>query len=184
MRANGADMVILLAHVVYGTQFVQVADGQNYHPQYVTTNWRNANVDVYGDGMPDSYDGTIALTSNRTNEARAGLPEAEAAADCRERYEEATGKELERDGNDYGAYLIYCDALDVLVRGAHSVGPELTQDGLADALRGLDAFPLAQMVGGTFAPGKQDAADYIRTMRWLSDCRCHMPQDDWRETRY
>jgi hypothetical protein len=184
MRANGVDAVIKLVHIIYGTQFVQIADGQNYHPQYLASDWRNASIDVHGEGMPDSYDGTLAITAWRTNEARAGLPEAEDAAACREIYERRTGKELERDSDDYGLYVGMCTLVDVFRRGATGAGPELTRDAFATSMRGLGEVPLGMFVGGSFTEAKSDAADYVRTVRWDSDCRCHMPVDDLRATRY
>lgn len=184
MRANGVDAVIKLVHIIYGTQFVQIADGQRYHPQYLASDWRNASIDVHGEGMPDSYDGTLAITAWRTNEARAGLPEAEDATACREIYEQATGNELERDSDDYGLYVGMCTLVDVFRRGATQAGPELTRDAFATGMRGVGEVPLGMFVGGSFSEEKSDAAEYVRTVRWQSDCRCHMPVDDLRRTRH
>ena len=184
MRANGVDAVIKLVHIIYGTQFVQLADGQGYHPQYLASDWRNASIDVHAEGMPDSYDGTLAITAWRTNEGRAGLPEAGDAAACRETYEHATGNGLERDSDDYGLYVGMCSLVDVFRRGASGAGPQLTRDAYAASMRELSDVPLGMFVGGSFSAGKSDAADYVRTVRWDSDCRCHLPIDDLRPTQH
>jgi ABC-type branched-subunit amino acid transport system substrate-binding protein len=184
MRSAGVDAVILIGSIVYGNQFVQTADSQRWYPQYLVTDWQNASTDVYGQPMPDSYDGAIAITAVRTNEEKVDLPEADDSAACMATHRERTGTRVERGSNEYGSYIRSCTIIGLFEAASGDAGTQLTRDGFLDALAGQGEMPLGELGPGSFTPDKHNAADHVRTMRWRSDCRCYMPQDGFRRVEH
>jgi ABC-type branched-subunit amino acid transport system substrate-binding protein len=184
MRSAGVDAVILIGSIVYGNQFAQTADSQRWFPQYLVTDWQNASTDVYGQPMPDSYDGAIAITAVRTNEERVDLPEPDDSAACMAVHRERTGTNVERGSNEYGSYIRSCTIIELFEAGAGDAGAALTRDGFLEALAGQGEMSLGELGRGSFTPDKHNAADHVRTMRWRSDCRCYMPQDDFRRVEH
>jgi ABC-type branched-subunit amino acid transport system substrate-binding protein len=184
MRSAGVDAVILIGSIVYANQFAQTADSQRWHPQYLVTDWQNGSTDVYGQPMPDSYDGAIAISAVRTNEHRVDLPEAEDSAACMKVHRERTGTRAERGSNEYGSYIRSCTIIELFEAGASDAGSQLTRDGFLDALAGQGRMSLGELGPGSFTPDKRNAADHVRTLRWRSDCRCYLPQDAFRRVEH
>jgi hypothetical protein len=48
----------------------------------------------------------------------------------------------------------------------------------------LGTVALGNMGGGSFGPGKFDASDLIRPLRFHTDCRCWIPAADFHPARF
>ena len=184
MRTKGVDVVTFLTSVLYASQFVQEADSQRYYPRYYTSDWGSGATDVYHQSMPLSYAGARVITVTRVGEQRAGRPEPPYDRECRAIYEQTTGRTMERGQNQYGLYVRQCTLLRLFEAAATRAGPDLTPESFTAALQQLGEFPLGFTPGGSFRPGKGDAADFVQTLEWQSGCRCLVPVEEFRRSRY
>lgn len=190
MSTAGVDLVLLLTANLAATQFVQEADSRGYHPRYAVSDWGGGYSDTYVSNMPDSFDGTL-ITTNRTGERRLGMPEPAFDAECREIYEQRTGKKLNEDNAEYAFSIRGCTLMRLFELGGKVVGPDLTRTRLSGAIQSLGEVPLATFGGGGFAPGKFGAADLVRTAVFDPPCEggngrnpCWTPVDDFRAPHF
>lgn len=184
MQAKGVDVVLLATNFIYATSFVQQADNRGFHPLYVTSDFAGSASDGYTQRFPDSFEGSLSFTASRASEHRIGAPEDAAAADCRQRYESVTGVELDRTTDQYSVVMGTCALWDAFRLGSTNAGANLTRAGFVSALDARGSFAMPRTAGASYAPGKHDAADFIRTQRWRADCRCWMPEGSFRQGRF
>jgi ABC-type branched-subunit amino acid transport system substrate-binding protein len=185
MKAANVDLVFLTTSMVASTQFVQTADSQRYWPRYTITDWGSMNSDTPNQSMPDSYDGTLAITFSNVGDFRVGNGENAEEQRCRRVYETHTGKELDQKGsNEFSITMQHCTTLHALLLGLAATGPELTRPALSRGMQSIGTLPMSVWGGGSLTTGKFSAADALRTMRWSKDCRCLMPVDEFRQSAY
>jgi ABC-type branched-subunit amino acid transport system substrate-binding protein len=186
MSSKNVDLVMLTSSTILSTQFVQTADSQLFRPRYTFTDWASMNSDTSNMNMPASYDGTLMITTYRTGEDKTGVGETPPEKECRAVYERGTGKKLAAKGqNEHGLTQGNCTLLKVLELGAKKAGPTLTRAAFSAGVQALGPVPMTMWGGGSFAPGKYDAADYIRTAKWYSSCRCLKPvSNEFRKSRF
>lgn len=186
MRTKNVDLVMLTSSTILSTQFVQTADSQQFKPRYTFTDWASMNSDTSNMNMPASYDGTLMITTYRTGEEKTGVGETPPEKECRAVYERGTGKKLAAKGqNEHGLTQGNCTLLKVLELGAKKAGPTLTRATFSAGIQALGPVPMTMWGGGSFAAGKYDAADYIRTAMCYSSCRCLKPiSNEFRKSRF
>lgn len=185
MRTKRVDLVLLTASTLASTQFVQTADAQGFLPKYSLTDWASMNNDTSNQNMPNSFDGAVLITTYRTGEEKVGVGENEDERKCREVYERRTGRTLPPKGdNEHGITVSNCTTLDAFLAGAARAGPELTRESFSQGVQAIGTFPMSIWGGGSFGPGKLDAADLVRSAAWFSDCRCIKPTSDFRPSKY
>lgn len=175
MRNAGVDTVIVATGLLRATVFAQEAQNQRWWPQYLLSDFASGATDVYTIAMPDGFEGALGYTSFRTGEARAGQPEAQHDAKCRQNYEARTGEVIDRTKIVYANVVWACGITDLFARGMAAAGVNPTRGSFTDALQNLGEFPLPFGDRGSFRPGKFDAPDSIRQVRWDLDCRCWLP---------
>jgi len=171
---GGAEVVVFLnSNAVYGTQFVNQANGQAYKPQYVNTDWASNNGDSTNQNMPRSYEGAIAFTFNRGLSSKRGMTPPPGTNRCRDVYNARSGRKLAAPSTpEFGLTMTYCDDLRMFEQLATKAGPNLTRDRFTAARLQLGVFDSLAMSPGSFGPTKPDLADGIRTERWTYDCKC------------
>ena len=178
MRAAGADTVLHAGSFLNSTQFVQIADQQQWRPRHLVSEFGGMTSDFEAQAMPQSFDGAIAMTSQRFAEWRANIAEDAGDAKCRELYEKATGESVPRsaDGSTsnsaYPVILYACGFVRVFEAAAKAAGVNLTRDGFSAALQRLGPTPAAWYLPGGFGPNKTDLADNSRIMQFKFSCRC------------
>ncbi|MCU1460273.1 MAG: hypothetical protein JWO37_348 [Acidimicrobiales bacterium] len=184
MRAHGVDTIFFLIEFVVGTSFVQQADSEGYRPQYYAADWQAVTNDITLTAMPSTFQAT-AITTSRVGEWRVGQPEPAPDASCRETYKKITGQDVQRSsGNSYVAMTTACGLLNLFSQAATAAGANLTRPRLSAALQRLGAVALPGFGGASFAPGKFDGADPIRTLVNQSACKCWMPTDSFVKPNY
>ena len=180
MRAAGAEIVLLLASPLYGTQFVQEASSQGWNPVYAGSDWDVWYTEVSAQNMPETWN-AWSFTTVRTGEGRFNFPEQPPSARCREIYEQMTkskapprnGTQAERDG--FGSILQACDTLLTFTAAARAAGPTLDYPSFVDAVQRLPFVDTAAWGGGSFGPGKLDLNDRTRILRFDGSCKCWKP---------
>lgn len=178
---GGAEVVVFLSsNAVYGTQFVNQASRQNYHPQYVNSDWASNNGDSTNQNMPASYEGAVSFTFNRGLSAKRSLAPTADAQRCRDVYLKFSKRSLGKPNSpEYGTTMAACDLVRLFERLATRTGAELTRDRLAAARDQLGQYPSIVMSTGSLGPRKFDMADSVRSQRWTFDCKCWNPVDDF-----
>ena len=180
MRGAGAEVVLLLASPLYGTQFVQEANSQGWSPVYAGSDWDVWYTDTGAQNMPDNFNGW-SFTTVRTGEARFGFPEVPKAVECREIYEQMTkSKAPPRNGadgerNTYGSIMQVCDTMLTFVAAARGAGATLDHASFVAAVQRLGPVETAAWGGGAFGPGKLDLNDRTRVLRFEPPCKCWKP---------
>ena len=184
MRSKGVDLVFFGTNLIAATNFAQNADAQAFRPLYATNDSNSMMNDIFLTGMPDSFT-AVGITSLRVGEWRVGRPEPAYDAGCREQFERASGMSAQRedDGSPYGVAMNSCNLVRGLVAGLRSVGTSLTQTALSTALQQGGSFDMAFTSPGSFAVGKFDAPDFVRTSKNDMSCKCWKPVDEFRRTK-
>lgn len=186
MRRKGVDLVLLLSNQLASQQFAQYADGQQYFPGYAVTDFASMASDGGNANMPDSYDGTVAITSMRFNEDLVGLPEHPAIESCRRIVEPKLGRKVPPGDDAYYVMNQQCGISRIFELAAKAVGPNLTRPGFGAAAQTLGSVPEADTFvgGGTFGRGKFGYSDYLRTMRWEYACKCWKPVSNFARAKF
>jgi ABC-type branched-subunit amino acid transport system substrate-binding protein len=182
MRGAGVDTVLVASGLIRATVFIQEAQNQRWSPQYVLSDFASGSTDIYTIAMPESFAGSLAYTSFRTGEGRAGRPEVAHDKACREVYERGTGERLDRTTIEYFYAVSACGIVRLFERGMTGAGPNPTRATLSQALQGLGTFEVPYGATGSFGPGKFDAPDSTRRVRWQLECKCWLPVDEFRPT--
>jgi ABC-type branched-subunit amino acid transport system substrate-binding protein len=172
MRAAGVDTILFAVNFLVEQVWVQQAANRQYNPRYHLSDDGGGSTDGGTSNMPDSFDGTVGFTTLRTGEDRAGVPEDRAAAACRQRYAKATGQPFEKDNANYVTVVGACIVMTDLVKAIRAVGPDLKRAAIPRQYESLGTFEIPLAPPGSFAKGKYDAADYVRTIQWKASCKC------------
>lgn len=175
MQRKGVTLVFFATGFTHAAVFAQNAESQGWRPQYSGSDFAGATLDTYAAAMPPSFAGAYGYTSLRTGESRVGLDEAANDARCREIAERRLNKEIARDSGEYVTGATACGILDLFVRGFLAAGPNPTQVSFTGAMAAIGAFDGPYTGASSFAPGKTDAPDVIRSVSFDGGCRCWMP---------
>lgn len=184
MKRKGVQVVFLLTTFYHHSAFAQHAETQLFTPQYVASDIFGSTEDITTQAMPASYGGAIGVTMVRSGEFAAGLPEPDVDRSCRETYEKRTGDTVGSHNDLRYVVMMACDVVNRFEAAATAAGPELTRDRLAAAIAQLGVRPTPYTGGGSYRPGKTDAADYVRTKRWEFGCRCYRIESGFRKAAY
>lgn len=181
-QTAGAEVMIFLnSNAVYGTQFVNQADKQQYRPVYVNTDWASNNGDSTNSNMPQSYDGALAFTFSRNLSGKKPMPTPANAKPCIDTYNKYSGRKplSQEPTTSFGLTMQYCDNVGLFEKLATLAGPNLTRQTFSDARLKLGRFDPVANAGGTLGPNRFDVPEVIRTERWSYDCKCMTPVDDF-----
>ena len=175
---KGVQVVVNLSHALVFTQFVQDASSRGYRVPYFSSDWNGAHSDFYYSNMPASFNGNMAFTLARTNEARVDLPEPELDRQCREEAGKALGRNLARGSET--DFTRDCAFFTLLVKGLVAAGPSPTPASFAQATANVGRVTLASFGPLAFMPGRHDGGDHYRTIKWDAGCKCLLPISGFR----
>ena len=189
MRTKGVDTVLLTGSFLNSVPWVQTADRQGWRPRYLQSEFSGGTSDFETQGMPASFNGTLAMTGQRYGEWRSKGPEPEFEARCADLYEKRTGDPMpQNNGNDsnngYPTTMFACGMLRVFEQVAAAAGPELTRTSFVGALQKGLRGPGGFYFQGNFRMGKNDMVDMVRFNRYESACGCWRNVDQPRAVRF
>ena len=178
---TGAEVVVFLqSNAIYGTQFVNTADKQGYHPVYVNSDWASNSGDTTNQNMPQSYDGAVAFVYTRGLSSKQSPPPPPQAKDCVDIYNKFSGRKLSGPNTtEYGLTMQYCDNVRLFEKLAAAAGDNLTRATFSAARTTVGHFDPVGNSGGTLGPDRFDVPELIRTERWSYACKCMTPVDDF-----
>jgi ABC-type branched-subunit amino acid transport system substrate-binding protein len=176
MQTAGVSVVLLMANTAFSTQFVQQASSQGWTPAYYVSDWLAMHNDTGSQNMPQTYDGTIGVVSERVNEQHANVAPNGAAVECRKIWEQQTHQTAPAQGiAAYGSIMQSCTALLTFTAAANAAGPDLTRTAWSAAMQRIGSFEATQWGPGSFRPGKFDFPDQYRLEKWYYSCKCWKP---------
>ncbi|HVX16519.1 MAG TPA: hypothetical protein VHA73_00675 [Acidimicrobiales bacterium] len=171
-KAAGVDLIIMAANVILDGPFAQAAHRAGYDPEYALSDFNNEINDQVASYYPDAFDGTVALSTHRFPEYRAGMPVPPADKHCFDRVGKADPKVIPFINSAHEVGLGECAIFDAFVNAATKAGPDLTQASFIQGANSLGTFAIPSTQDGSFAPGKHDAVDYEREVAWHKSCKC------------
>lgn len=171
-KAAGVDLVIMASNIVLAGPFVQAADQSNYRPEFAISDFNGQINDQMASYYPDSFEGTVALSTQRFPEYRAGAALAPADQACIDRVQPVDPKVLPTTNSAFEVAMFECGLFDMLVAGLTNAGQQLTQPGFIAGLEQRGPFDMAGSLGASFGPGKHDAGDEEREVAWRAGCGC------------
>src|SRR5690606_18980517 len=125
LKAAGVDLLIMATGVVIAGPFAQSASRAGYNPEYAISDFNNQINDQLASYYPDSFDGTIALSTTRFVETRAGMGNAPADQACFDRVAQADPGVLPYKNSAHEVGLGECAIFDAFVTAATNAGPVL-----------------------------------------------------------
>ena len=186
MRTKGVDFIIFEGGPTTLNFWVNQAQRSGYTPTYSVSDFSSDSDDFSVQTVTEEMD-AYAWGSRRRHDRRSDRPEAESDAACVQRASAATGLAMPRDEDLYWNTVVFCAALAAFVDAADAAGANPTAQSFAAAFSNLGQRPDYESgpggVGGSFAPGKPDAADHIQPLRHDVSCRCWRPEGDWLQMR-
>jgi ABC-type branched-subunit amino acid transport system substrate-binding protein len=163
MRLAGVNSVFFATNFVNVTAFANNADKQGWRPQYLLNDWGGVDVGSLNDGMPDSFNGAMAITDFGFT----SRPVSPLAKACVAKYNKATGDNYTVEGTprEYNNTIVYCETTRLVRVAGVGAGNFLTREGFSRAVQGLGNFEWLYL-GGRFGPGKTDWDDFVRAIVW------------------
>lgn len=178
MQTAGVDTVFLATNFVYALQFVNTAQNQGFTPQYVVSDLGSMTAEGLLGSMPSSFNGAVGFTQTTSAEKENAQD-----SSCRAEFNKTTGEDA-KAGGDSASVRMFCLWTRVFATAAERAGTQLTRAGLVAAVQGLGRIPLPMALGGSYAAGKTDFADYLRPVRFDSSCRCYRSAGAAQQGRY
>ena len=173
MSAAGVDALFMNVNVVVGTQFASAAEGQLYRPQYLTHEWNGVGTDFGAKNMPPSFNGALAVVSERDGEFNVpGRNEPAPDRNCREHVKRVTGEDYPLNSDQNAVIVQTCAVVRLYAAAARAAGPNGDRKAFTDAMQRLGPVDPPRVGPGFFQPGRFDAATHVRTKRWDNGCKC------------
>jgi hypothetical protein len=171
-KAAGVNFVIVEANVILAGPFVQAAHRAGFDPQYALSDFNNEINDQVAGYYPDTFDGTVALSTHQFPLYRAGQPPPPADQGCLDRVQRVDPKVMPATNSAHEVAMGECAIFDAWVAAATAAGPDLTRANLVRGANTLRSLGIAGTLGGSFASGKHDAVDSEREVQWHKTCKC------------
>jgi ABC-type branched-subunit amino acid transport system substrate-binding protein len=171
-KAAGVDFVIIAANVILAGPFVQSADRAGFNPQYAISDFNQQINDQVASYYPDSFEGTIGLSTRRFTEYRAGNPSPPADQACLDRVHPVDPKILPSTNASFEVAMHECGIFDAFVQGASNAGPNLNRSTLQAGIEQITSTGVPGAYDGGFGPGKHDEVANVREVAWHRDCTC------------
>jgi ABC-type branched-subunit amino acid transport system substrate-binding protein len=185
---TGAEAVVFLqSNSIYGTQFVNTANSQNYHPTYINSDWASNNGDSVNANMPNSYENqAVAFTFSRVLSSKRPYPAPPHHKRCVDAYNKFSGRKplSQEPQTTFGLTMQYCDTVTLFEKLATLAGSNLTRVTFSDARNRLGFFDPVNNSAGTLGADRFDVPELIRTLRWKVEdngeqCKCWVGVDDF-----
>jgi ABC-type branched-subunit amino acid transport system substrate-binding protein len=170
-KAAGVTHVLLASSETNDQNYVRIANGQGFHPQYLVTDY-GATTSGSGTGNWDSsFDGAVGVTTTRVGEFSSGVHNAQAVT-CDKVLRAHGVNGVQNESKDTSA-LAYCDMFSLVRQALDNAGANPTQVGFPQALSTMGLYRSAVGGDGSFSrPGKITGGDFERQIIYRSSCGC------------
>jgi ABC-type branched-subunit amino acid transport system substrate-binding protein len=182
MRSAGVDFVIWDGGPTYSNLWLNQAQKTGYNTTYSFDELASGTDDFAIQTVGQQIDG-YAWGVRRRADRKTDAPTAPSDQACTDKASQASGVAMARTSDLYRDTVEYCSQLSAFIDAINASGTNPTRPDFAATLANLgqrpDLEPGPAGVGGSWSPGKPDAADYQREMHHDPACRCWKPAGDW-----
>jgi hypothetical protein len=161
-----------------GSQFLDQAQQQDYHPQYIGFPLQLGTGDTANSTRnQQQWNGARSMVYLRHGERGAGMTPFEAPTEkCLSDFERHTGKKIPRQGiapnAEEASLLQVCDVMNVMFEGIRRAGAALTIPSLVEGIETIRNLGMASSGPVSYAPGVHGGVSGYRGWRWDSSCPC------------
>jgi hypothetical protein len=166
-----ASHVLLLSSETNGQNYVRIANGQDFHPQYVVSDYGSNTSGSGTENWGAPFDGAVGITTTRVGEFSSGIHNRQAVAcDSALRAHGVNG--VQSESKDTSA-LGYCDLFAVVRQALDRAGVNPSQQSFLQALSTMGLFRTAVEGDGNFnRAGKLTGGDFERQIVYRNSCGC------------
>lgn len=168
----GVDYVIIAANVILAGPFVQSADRSGLKAEYGLSDFNNQINDQVADYYPDSFDGTVGLSTHRFSEYRAGSPPPPADKACLDIVHPVDPKVQPSTNSAFEVAMMECAMWTMFVAGVTRAGAALNRGSFRAGVEQIGPTPIAGILDGSYGPGKHDGGNTVREVAWHKSCSC------------
>jgi hypothetical protein len=189
LQSAGIDTLVVVHDAFLVTNFMTTAAKSGYTPKLVGSDYLHAADSTLLPYIENYraealFDGMLGVTYTRTGDDTSGEQADPLDLGCSSRYDAARGPDSPKYGEQRWAMLaIVCNQIDIAIRGIRGAGPNPTQDAFRQALTAAPKMHLGFGGQGTFAEGKQDAADEFRVIRYDAATASFVPVEGYADAR-
>src|SRR3954447_11828812 len=181
MRSAGVDFVIWEGGPTYSNIWLNQAQKTGYNPTYSFDELASGSDDFSIQTVGNKIDGYAWSVRRRSDRRSDAAPDAGDEA-CTQKASQASGVAMARSTDLYWDTVEYCSQLSAFIDALNAL-PNPTRPDFAATVSNLgqraDIETGPPGVGGSWVPGKPDAADYQRQLVHDPNCRCWRPAGDW-----
>jgi hypothetical protein len=180
-RQDGVSHVLLSLAQINAKSYVRNAAQIGWRPVWVAGDYGAiTNTTSQGD-WNDSFDGTVAITSDRSGEYNSGIKH-KLVAPCQDWYRRAKVPPPDKDGD---AGFGFCTFFTLFKTAADAAGPNLTRLNLLPSLsrsgRLFESTSYSDIMWNR--PGQFSGGDFVRPIQWRLDCHCWKVIGDFKPAR-
>ena len=170
-KAAAATHVLLASSETNDQNYVRIANGQGYHPQYLVSDYGSNTSGSGTENWGAAFDGAVGVTTTRVGEFSSGVHNAQAVA-CDKALRAHGVRGVQSESKDTSA-LGYCDLFWLVRQALDHAGVNPTQSSFLQALSTMGLFRTALEGDGDFdRPGKVTGGDFERQIVYRTSCGC------------
>ncbi|MFN2537674.1 MAG: hypothetical protein ABR549_05925 [Mycobacteriales bacterium] len=170
-KLDNVTHVLLASSETNGQNYVRIARGQNFGPQYLVSDYGSNTSGAGTQNWGPSFDGAIGITTSRVGEFSSGIRNLEEVA-CDKALRKHGVRGIEAENKDTSA-LADCDAFWLIRQAMSRAGSNPTQLSFLHGLSTMGLFRSAGLGDGRFtAAGKVTGGDFQREIVYRSSCGC------------
>jgi hypothetical protein len=181
----GVDSLILLHDSFLSTNFLTSAAKAGFAPKVLGADYQHIAdptvlpfIENYQ--AETAFDGMLGVTYTRTGDDTSGKSPDPVDQGCVSRYEAGGGVDTPDYGTQRWSQLAQiCQQMDLVLRAIRQAGPNPTRETFRAAMTAMPKMHLGFGGLGTFADGKQDAADEFRIIRYDAATKAFVPVTDY-----
>jgi hypothetical protein len=170
-KGANASHVFLATSGTNAQNYVRIAVGQGYRPQYGGSDYGEVASPSGTGNWGEAFDGAIAITSQHTGELNSGIRNPELQA-CDQLARRHGLKGFDSEAEDT-ALPGLCDVFRFFKGAIDKGGANVTRTTFVQGISSLGTFKTASLGDGVFdRPGKVAGGDFQRAIRFHGDCTC------------
>jgi hypothetical protein len=185
LQRAGVDTLIVLHDPFLATNFMSTAAEAGYSPQVIGSDYQHLAdptvlpfIETYE--ATTVFEGMLGVTYTRAGDDTSGRSADVLDQGCVARYEAARGPDAPEYGTQRWSQLVQiCNQLDLLLRGVRQAGENPTRASFRSAMTAITNVHLGFGGQGSFAEGKQDAADEFRIVHYDGATKAFLPVTDY-----
>jgi hypothetical protein len=170
-KLAGATTAFLASSIFNNESFVSDAGQQNYHPQYLTSDYGSTTLGSGSSKWAKNFNGAIAITSTHSGELNSGI-HSPGERLCNKILIQNKLPGISNENADDAASG-ECDEMRFLIAAINNAGPDLSPTSLVEDLGTMGRYYSSYMGDSVWdARGQVSGGSFAREIEWYGYCRC------------